>query len=153
MVHVSVYIPDLKLEKHQTRRYNSHMQNYILCLAMSTLIVASLLMAWTLTELPVLFFNFILKPLGYKKNSSLWEDLKPETTSRQELMDQITWKSGDRPHYLLADLLSCRYCLSFHLSFLITLIVAVSMGLSPWISVVGALTNPILVNILISHAK
>lgn len=129
------------------------MQPYILCIVLATLTAASLVMAWTLTELPVLFFNFILKPLGYKKGSKLWEDIKPSITTREDFLDAIAWKSEDRPHYLLADLLSCQYCLSFHAAFWFTLLYSVVLGISPLTAVLGALIEPIIINILIKHAK
>lgn len=129
------------------------MQQYILCLLLATFTAASLVMAWTLTEFPVLFFNFILKPLGYKKGSRLWDDIKPSTTTREDFIDAISWKSEDRPHYLLADLLSCQYCLSFHAAFWTTLGYSVLLGISPFVAIVGALVEPIIINILIKHAK
>ena len=129
------------------------MQPYILCLLLATATAASLVMAWTLTELPVLFFNFVLKPLGYKKGSSLWDDIKPSITTREAFLDAISWKSEDRPHYLLADLLSCQYCLSFHAAFWCTLLYSFLLGVSPFIAVLGALVEPIIINILIKHAK
>lgn len=129
------------------------MQPYILCLLLSTLTAASLVMAWTLTELPVLFFNFVLKPLGYKKGSSLWDDIKPSITTREAFLDAISWKSEDRPHYLIADLLSCQYCLSFHAAFWCTLLYSFLLGVSPFIAILGALVEPIIINILIKHAK
>ena len=129
------------------------MQPYILCLLLATLTAASLVMAWTLTELPVLFFNFVLKPLGYKKGSSLWDDIKPSITTREAFLDAISWKSEDRPHYLIADLLSCQYCLSFHAAFWCTLLYSFLLGISPFIAILGALVEPIIINILIKHAK
>lgn len=129
------------------------MQPYILCLLLSTLTAASLVMAWTLTEFPVLFFNFVLKPLGYKKGSSLWDDIKPSITTREAFLDAISWKSEDRPHYLLADLLSCQYCLSFHAAFWCTLLYSLLIGVSPLTAILGALVEPIIINILIKHAK
>lgn len=129
------------------------MQPYILCFILSTLTAASLVMAWTLTELPVLVFNFILKPLGYKKNSKLWDDIKPNTTTREDFIDAISWKSEGRPHYLLADLLSCQYCLSFHAAFWFTLLYSFALGVSPLCAFLGALIEPIIINILIRHAK
>lgn len=129
------------------------MQPYILCLLLATATAASLVMAWTLTELPVLFFNFVLKPLGYKKGSSLWDDIKPSITTREAFLDAISWKSEDRPHYLIADLLSCQYCLSFHAAFWCTLLYSFLLGVSPFIAILGALVEPIIINILIKHAK
>lgn len=129
------------------------MQPYILCIVLATLTAASLVMAWALTEFPVLFFNFILKPLGYKKGSKLWDDIKPSITTRDEFIDAISWKSEDRPHYLLADLLACQYCLSFHAAFWCTLLYSIVFGVSPFIAVIGAVIEPIIINILIKHAK
>ena len=129
------------------------MQPYILCFVLATLVSASVVMAWTLTEFPVLFFNFILKPLGYKKGSDLWKDIEPSTTTREEFMDAISWKSKDRPHYLLADLLSCRYCLSFHAAFWSTLVISIILGISPLCAFLGMFVEPIIINILINHAK
>lgn len=129
------------------------MQPYILCIVASTLAAASLVMAWTLTELPVLVFNFILKPLGYKKGSKFWDDIKPSITTRDEFIDAISWKSEDRPHYLVADLLSCQYCLSFHAAFWFTLIFSFIFSVSPITALLGALVEPIIINILIRHAK
>lgn len=110
-------------------------------------------MAWTLTEFPVLFFNFILKPLGFKKGSPLWDDIKPDITTREEFIDAISWKSEGRLHYLLADLLACQYCLSFHVNFWITLILAVVFDLNFLFVVLNTLAAPILINILVKHAK
>lgn len=129
------------------------MQPYILCFVLATLAASSAVMAWTLTEFPVLFFNFILKPLGYKKGSKLWDDIKPETTTREDFIDAIAWKSEGRPHYLLADLLSCQYCLSFHAAFWSTLVFSFICGVSPLFSFAGAAIEPIIINILIKYAK
>ena len=120
---------------------------------LSTLTAASLVMAWTLTEFPILFFNFVLKPLGYKKGSKFWDDIKPSITTRNEFIDAIAWKSEDRPHYLLADLLSCQYCLSFHAAFWCTLLYSFLIGVSPLVAFVGLFVEPIIINILIKHAK
>lgn len=129
------------------------MQLYILCFILATLTAASLVMAWTLTEFPVLFFNFVLKPLGYKKNSKFWNDIRPDITTAEEFNNAISWKSEDRPHYLLADLLTCQYCLSFHAAFWCTLGYSVLLGISPFFAVLGALIEPIIINILIKYAK
>lgn len=129
------------------------MQPYILCFLAATLTAASLVMAWVLTEFPVLFFNFILKPLGYKKGSSFWNDIKPECTTLEDFRDAIAWKSEDRPHYLIADLLSCQYCLSFHAAFWCTLTYTFVFGISPLFAFVGMFLEPIIINILIKYAK
>lgn len=129
------------------------MHQYILCIILATLTASSLVMAWTLTEFPVLFFNFVLKPLGYKKNSTFWEDVKPEFTTSEEFNNAISWKSEDRPHYLLADLLTCQYCLSFHAAFWCTLGYSLLLGLNPLVAFLGALIEPIIINVLIKHAK
>lgn len=83
--------------------------------AFVVLSVAYLLMAWFVTEMPMLVYE-ILRKLGYKRKSKLWTVI-PAYSSDEYVRE--TWEIAvalHEPHWLSA-LLSCRYCLSVHLSF------------------------------------
>lgn len=77
--------------------------------------VAYLLTAWFATDLPVHFFH-LLRRLGWRSSdSAFWDSVPEDTTSRQEFFDAVVVHGVLPP--LLADLLMCRVCLSFHIAF------------------------------------
>lgn len=119
---------------------------------------ASLIMAWFKTELPMHFFH-VLGFFGWQKeNETFWQILEGECPEGMEdtgytfLEDlSIALHSGVMPK-LLADLLTCRYCISFHVSFWISLILFLLFPVS-WLLIPAAtLSWPILINILVSKS-
>lgn len=115
--------------------------------------VASLLVAWFKTELPVMVYN-ILKVLGYKKDcTGFWELIPPFETTLESWQDAVS--VYEKP--FIASLLTCRYCLSFHLSFWVSLSVFLfcllaSIQTSAIIIPVAVMTCPFLSNSLFKLA-
>ena len=95
------------------------MSAYLIQYLIITLAVTTGLMAWFKTELPVLVYN-VLKLMGYKKYcKSFWELIPAFETTVESWQDAIS--VYEKP--FISALLTCRYCLSFHLSFWISLMV------------------------------
>lgn len=115
--------------------------------------VTSLLVAWFKTELPVMVYN-ILKIFGYKKHcTGFWELIPPFETTLEVWQDVVS--VYEKP--FIASLLTCRYCLSFHLSFWVSLSVFLfcflaSIPTSCIIIPVAVMTCPFLSNSLFKLA-
>lgn len=124
---------------------------FILCYAITTLASASLLMAWVHTELPILLFHYILRPIFQYWNPEFWNSLDPATTTREDWENKLIIESGFPA--LLVDLLLCRFCLSFHAAFWISLAWCLMMGLPLFFVLVCVLTVPVTANILIKLSK
>ena len=96
--------------------------------------VASLLMAYFKTDTfgPLVFH--LLKKFGYKKNNEeFWNVLSTKDPLAKELnmskSNPMEWDRQDYEAFLfanypltIASLLTCRYCLSFHLTFWVNIV-------------------------------
>lgn len=90
----------------------------ILLFIIGQLIVCSLVMAWFSSHLPIHVFH-MLKRLGLRKDdAALWNAL-PEFASTHD--DWVTWMALNFPRgwwgKVIAELLTCPICISFHISF------------------------------------
>ena len=113
---------------------------YFICV----LFVASMKLAWFDTLLPVHVYH-ILHKFGFNLGIKNWDEFPHHESTREDWEIQIT--QGKYP--ILADLLMCPICLSFHLSFWCSLIVfsiGYFIGISIFIIPATVFTAPYIVN-------
>ena len=98
----------------------------------SLLISASILLTWFNSSLPCLLL-FILKKCGYKKHDNKFWNID-ENLGLSQPRDPLTWTLNDwdlfcetRLSTFNSELLRCKYCLCYHLSFWINLIFTIGL--------------------------
>lgn len=114
---------------------------YIVCI----LFVASMKMAWFETLLPVHIYH-ILHKCGLSMGIKDWDSFPEYESTREDWEYKVL--GGD--WNLLANLLTCPVCLSFHLSFWCSLIVFLLVNISvcvSWLIIpISVFTIPYIVN-------
>lgn len=115
---------------------------------------ASLAMAWFNSGLPVHVADVLA--LLFKKNEFI-QGIAHDIVlgSRDEWENAVYIRTIGHPFYvqLLVELFSCKVCLSFHLSFWISLFIVISTPISwPFIPV-AVLSWPYMVNFLLNKLK
>lgn len=115
------------------------------------LITASLLMAWFHSSAPIHVF-YILKWMGWRSSDiSFWAAIPHWETTWEEWSDHINLNL----HPCLATLLTCKYCLSFHVAFWVSFILTVCFcTVDFWCMIpLCTLSWPVLSIILVNKSK
>lgn len=112
--------------------------------AMGALAVASALMAWFDSSLPLHVFH-MLRRLGYKAGDRAFWTSIPEWESTWD-----DWSTAVTIHLspFFSELLTCPVCLSFHISLWLSLALALVSGTSLLLVPAAVATWPVLANIL-----
>lgn len=115
------------------------MLEFLLPYCLGCLAAMSLAMAWFCSALPI-HLTEILKKLGWHSDDpEFWENM----FTWQQWADTINiWHPN-----LLTELITCRVCLSFHISFWIGAIIYCLCPVAWYFPGITAVTWPILINI------
>lgn len=104
--------------------YNARMDTYSYLIGLAA--VSGLLVAWFSTGLPLHAFH-MLRRLGWLRGNPFW-DMIPEYKSGMDDLVVAMAAHQEAVHPLVADLLTCRVCFSYHLSFWVSLAFSLVLG-------------------------
>lgn len=136
---------------------------YISFYILTLLIATSLLFTWFRSSLPSLTFT-VLKLLGLKRrDQKFWTVPSDEMFDAKTVRSPLTWTRADwegtdlqdgwaitRLGNFFGSLLTCRYCLCYHIVFWVNLIawLICSKDVNIYFALASFLSQPILVHIL-----
>lgn len=110
--------------------------------------VSGLLAAWFNTGLPLHAFH-LLRRLGWLRGSSFWDTIPEYESTMDDLVVAMAAHQEAVPP-IVADLLTCRICMSYHLSLWTSLAFTLALGWGAF-GFVGALVSwPILSNLVVA---
>lgn len=122
--------------------------NELICFIICCFVVSSIKLAWFESSLPIHVYHILHKLTKWNLGIPNWDNFKEHETTWEEWADTISL--GKYP--LIATLLTCPVCLSFHISFWVSLLIFLiayitsTAALAWWFIPVCTLTVPYIVN-------